>query len=229
MPWSVLKWYLTQNCSPAGVDPRVGVAGVAVHVAPGLAGCPGRPSARSPGAPTPATASRSPTACRGRAGCSPARRFWLRMKCWNFIGSRMKKTGVLLPTMSRLPSRGVELHREPARVTPGVGAAPLAGHRGEPDQHLGLGARLEHRRPGVGAHVPGDPEGAERPAALGVRLALRDPLPVEIGHLLHQVVVLQQDRAIRSDGQRMLHAGDGRTAVRRGGAGLGCGHDGSSR
>ena len=33
-----------------------------------------------------------------------ARRFWDRMKFWNFIGSRMKKTGVLLPTMSRLPS-----------------------------------------------------------------------------------------------------------------------------
>ena len=33
-----------------------------------------------------------------------ARRFCERMKCWNFIGSRMKKTGVLLPTMSKLPS-----------------------------------------------------------------------------------------------------------------------------
>ena len=33
-----------------------------------------------------------------------ARRFCDRMKCWNFIGSRRKKTGVLLPTMSRLPS-----------------------------------------------------------------------------------------------------------------------------
>ena len=31
-------------------------------------------------------------------------RFWLRMKFWNFIGSRMKNTGVLLPTMSQLPS-----------------------------------------------------------------------------------------------------------------------------
>ncbi len=29
-----------------------------------------------------------------------ARRFWDRMKSWNFIGSRMKNTGVLLPTMS---------------------------------------------------------------------------------------------------------------------------------
>jgi hypothetical protein len=31
-------------------------------------------------------------------------RFCDRMKCWNFIGSRTKNTGVLLPTRSRLPS-----------------------------------------------------------------------------------------------------------------------------
>ena len=30
--------------------------------------------------------------------------FWERMKCWNFNGSRMKNTGVLLPTMSKLLS-----------------------------------------------------------------------------------------------------------------------------
>ena len=33
-----------------------------------------------------------------------ASRFCERMKFWNLIGSRMKKTGVLFPTMSRLPS-----------------------------------------------------------------------------------------------------------------------------
>jgi len=33
-----------------------------------------------------------------------ARRFCDRMKCWNFSGSRTKNTGVLFPTMSRLPS-----------------------------------------------------------------------------------------------------------------------------
>ena len=33
-----------------------------------------------------------------------AMRFWERMKFWNFSGSLMKNTGVLLPTMSRLPS-----------------------------------------------------------------------------------------------------------------------------
>ena len=34
----------------------------------------------------------------------PASRFCERMRCGNFIGSRTKNTGVLLPTMSRLPS-----------------------------------------------------------------------------------------------------------------------------
>ena len=32
------------------------------------------------------------------------RRFCERMKFWNLIGSRRKNTGVLFPTMSRLPS-----------------------------------------------------------------------------------------------------------------------------
>ena len=47
---------------------------------------------------------------------------------------------------------------------------------------------------------------AERAAALGVRLPLGDPLAVEVGHLLDQVVVLEQDRAVGADGERMLVA-----------------------
>ncbi len=53
---------------------------------------------------------------------------------------------------------GLQLQREAARVAPRVGAAPLAGHGGEPDQRLRLGARLEHRGLGVGADVVGDLE-----------------------------------------------------------------------
>ncbi len=102
---------------------------------------------------------------------------------------------------------GVELQRESARVAPGVWAAPLARHRGEADHHLGLGAGLEHRRLGVPADVVGHLEVAERAATLGVRLPLRDALPVEVGHLLDQVVVLQQDRAVGADGQRVFDAG----------------------
>ncbi len=70
------------------------------------------------------------------------------------------------------------------------------------------GARLEHRGLGVGADVAGDLEPAERAAALGVRLPLLDPLPVEVGHLLDQVAVLQQDRPARADGQRIRVALD---------------------
>ena len=97
---------------------------------------------------------------------------------------------------------GVEPQREAARVAPGVGAAPLPGHRGEPDQRVGPGAGLEHRRLGVGTDVVGHLEVAERAAALGVRLALRDALPVEVRHLLDQIVILQQDRTVRADGER---------------------------
>ena len=133
-------------------------------------------------------------------------RFWLRMKFWNFIGSRTKNTGVLLPTMSKLPSTGVELQREAARIAPGVWAAALAGDRREPGHHLGLGAGLEERGLGVLADVLGHLELAERAAALGVGLPLRDALPVEVGHLLDEVVILQQDRAVGPDGQRVLDA-----------------------
>ena len=110
---------------------------------------------------------------------------------------------------------GVELQREPAQVPPQVRAAALPGHGGEPGRQLGRRVRLEHRRLGVGGHVLGDLDPAERAAALGVRLPLRDPLPVPLGHLLDQVAVLQQDRAARTDGQRILIALDRDAGIRR--------------
>ena len=119
---------------------------------------------------------------------------------------------------------GVELHRETARVAPRVGAAALPRHGREPDQHVGLGAGLEHRGAGEGADVLGHLERPERAATLGVRLPLRDALPVEVRHLLDQVVILQQQRAVRPDGQRVLVAGDRYPAVGRGRSGLLGGH-----
>ena len=87
-----------------GVDPAVGVAAVAVHVPPALRDAavthqPGHLVRRLR-----VRVSRNPTACGGHADWWPACASGERMKCWNFIGSRMKKTGVLLPTMSKLPS-----------------------------------------------------------------------------------------------------------------------------
>ncbi len=55
-----------------------------------------------------------------------ARRFCDRMKFWNFMGSRMKKTGVLLPTMSQLPSRVYSFSENPrgSRQVSGLPRSP---------------------------------------------------------------------------------------------------------
>ena len=110
--------------------------------------------------------------------------------------------------------RRVELQGESTRVAPGVGASPLAGDRGKADQGVRRGARLEDGRLGVRADIRGDLEMTEGPAALGVGLTLRDPFPVEIRHLLYQVVILKEDRAVRADGQRMFVARDRDARVR---------------
>jgi hypothetical protein len=61
--------------------------------------------------------------------------------------------------------------------------------------------------------VAGDLEVPEGAAALGVGLALGDPLAVEVGHLLDQIVILQQDRAVWPHGERMLIALDQRARI----------------
>ena len=94
---------------------------------------------------------------------------------------------------------GIEFQREAAHVAPGVGAAHLAGDGREARQHLGRRALLEQRRPGVGRDVLGGLEHAERAGALGVRLALRHLLAVEMRHLLEEMHVMQQDRAVGTD------------------------------
>ena len=78
-----------------------------------------------------------------------ARRFCDRMKFWNFMGSRMKKTGVLLPTMSQLPSRVHSLRAKPrgSRQVSGLPRSPATvenrispvGLSGLEDRGLGVG------------------------------------------------------------------------------------------
>ncbi len=109
----------------------------------------------------------------------------------------------------------VELQREAARVAPGVGGALLAGHRGEAGQHLGLHAGLEQRRLGVRRDVLGGLELTERAGALGVHVALRHALAVEVRHLVQEVVVVQQDRTVGADGQAVAVAGRRSTGLGR--------------
>jgi len=85
---------------------------------------------------------------------------------------------------------GVELERKASHVPPSVGTAALTGHRREPGQYVGLRARLEHGRFCVGTDVLDHLEMSEGPRALRMGLAVRNHLPVEVRHLLNQVVVL---------------------------------------
>src|ERR1700675_4448234 len=66
---------------------------------------------------------------------------------------------------------------------------------------VGLGARLKHRGPRVAADVMGDLEMTEGAAALRVWLTLRDAFAIEVRHLLDQVMIVQNDGAIRTDGE----------------------------
>ncbi len=114
----------------------------------------------------------------------------------------------------------VELDREAARVAPRVGAAALAGHRREPVQRVGLRPQLEDPSLRVLGHVVRHLEMTKASAAFGVRLTLGDALPVEVRHLLDEVVIVQDDGAIRADGERVFVAGDGSSGVGGGGFAL---------
>lgn len=88
---------------------------------------------------------------------------------------------------------GVELRREAAHVTHGVGGAAGPLHGGEADEDRGAHGRVleeggpgELRAGGVGLEV------AVRPGAPGVHDPLGDALVVEAGDLLPEVEVLQQ-------------------------------------
>ncbi len=77
-------------------------------------------------------------------------------------------------------------------------------------------SRSSCRRPrrlsarGVARDVVGDGERAVGARALGVHHALGDALAVQVRQLLDQLEVLQQQRAARAGGQRVLVVGDGR-------------------
>jgi len=122
----------------------------------------------------------------------------------------------VVPDDVQIALRCVELDRETPWITPGIGAPPLPRHSREPDQQLGFGPRLEHRGPGQLTDVLGHPEHPERPTALGMRLPLRDTLAVEVRHLLQQVMILQQQRPVRTHRQRMLVTGNSYPGIRRG-------------
>ena len=207
----------------AGVDPAVGLGAVAVHVPPGPRDA--------------AVAHQVGDLVRGLRGQGPEVPLHV-VVAQPVVGAALLRADEVLELHRVLDEEhrgvvadqvvvalgGVELDREPARVPPGVGGSPLPRHGREPDDQPGRGAGLEHGRLGELADVVRHLEPAECAAALGVRLPLRDPLAVELGHLLDQVAVLEQDRATGADGQRVLVALDRDAGVRGGWLGLVGGH-----
>ena len=99
MPWSVLKWYLTQNFSPAAFSHRY-VWELYPFMCRQERGMPRSPISQVTWCADSGDRVQKSHCMSWSRRLLSARRFWERMKCWNFIGSRTKKTGVLFPTMS---------------------------------------------------------------------------------------------------------------------------------
>ena len=130
-------------------------------------------------------------------------------------GIANEKNRGVVPHHVEIAILGIELDRESARITPGVGAAALAGDGGKAHRGFHFCAGLQEFSLGVRADVRRNLETAESAASLRVRLAFGDTLPIEIRHLLDQVVIVENDRAVRSDRQRMFIALDGNARISR--------------
>ena len=136
MPWLVLKWYLTKNCSPAAFDPLEGVRAEAVHVAVARRDA---PVAEQPGEHV------------GRLGRE-------REEVPHVVRLLAVGVGVGLLGVDEVGELegvadeedrgvvahqvvvavlGVELDREAPRVAHGFGRTPAAGHGREAHEHLG--------------------------------------------------------------------------------------------
>ena len=111
---------------------------------------------------------------------------------------------------------GIDLDRKAARIAPGVRAAALTGNRAETRCRFGLRALLENLRLGVFRHVRRGFIRAECARAFRVGLALRNALPVEVRHLLDQVMIVEDDGAVAPDRQRMFVALNRNAGVGRG-------------
>ena len=72
-------------------------------------------------------------------------------------------------------------------------------------------ALAEQRRLGVARNVGGRLEHAEGAGAFRMRLALGNLFPVEVRHLLEEMHIVQHDRSVSTDGQRVAIARRGRT------------------
>ena len=103
---------------------------------------------------------------------------------------------------------GVDLEGESAHIALGVRGAALAGHGREAQEAFALRSRLQGLRLRVAADIAGDAQRAVGAGTLGVDHALRNAFPVEVGVLLEELPVLDQQRTARAGGQAVLIVAD---------------------
>ena len=191
-----------------GVDQGIGVAGIAVHLAPGFRNA--------------AVAHQIGHLMRAFGGQCPeiplhvviahvvvGAAFLAANEMLELQRVADEKDGRVVAHHVEIARVGVHLDREATRVAPCVGAAAFAGHGGKAHDHVTACTFLEDTGHGVFGHILRRLEGAKSARPLGVWLTLGDALAVKVGHLLKQVVVVQNNRAIGANGQRMfvaLHA-----------------------
>ncbi len=213
MPWSVLKWYLTQNCSPASLthwkvwEPKPSMwrqrrGDAAVAEQPG--DLVGRLGGQAPEVPD--------VVRLLRAGVRVALLGVDEVGELDGVADEEHRGVVADEVVVAL--FGVELQREAAGVAHRVGGAEVAGHGREAQEGLGLLAHLgEEVRLGVLRDVGGHGEGAVGAGAAGVDHALGDALAVEVRELLEQHLVLDEQGPADAGGLALVVVGDRRAGL----------------
>jgi hypothetical protein len=101
-----------------------------------------------------------------------------------------------------VPLVGAEFEGKATGVTDSVGKALFASHCREAGEHRGALADLgQEARPGEPGDILGDLEEPVSTAALGMDDPLGHSLPVEMLHLLDDIVVVQRGRSTGADRQ----------------------------
>src|SRR5699024_5999337 len=120
---------------------------------------------------------------------------------WELHGVTHEEDRRVVPHEVEVALFGVELQSETTNVTPGVWGTELTGNGGEPCQHFGFDAGLEHRSFGVFRDVFGDGKFPECARAFRVWTALWDVHAVEVLQGFNQVGVVQDDGSVLANGQ----------------------------
>jgi len=124
---------------------------------------------------------------------------------WEFVGVPDEEYWSVVSHQIPVSLTRVEFQGEAANISLGVCRSPLTGHCREPQQALCFLAHLgEDLRFGIPGDVLGDFEGPVCPGAFGMNHPLGDSLPVEMGVLLEQLPILDQEGPARTCGQGVL-------------------------